>query len=96
MCQLDNIMAKRDIIHKLAKRHKVDQVFVFGSCARKEETPDSDIDFLMDFGIDSSWIDHLAIQAELEKLFQRKIDIVSKFGLHPYIKDRILREAIEV
>ena len=45
MCQLDNIMAKRDIIHKLAKRHKVDQVFVFGSCARKEETPDSDIDF---------------------------------------------------
>ena len=96
MCQLDNIMAKRDIIHKLAKRHRVDQVFVFGSCARKEETPDSDIDFLMDFGFDSSWIDHLAIQAELEKLFQRKIDIVSKFGLHPYIKDRILREAIEV
>lgn len=50
----------------------------------------------MDFGFDSSWIDHLAIQAELEKLFQRKIDVVSKFGLHPYIKDRILREAIEV
>lgn len=69
MCQLDNIMAKRDIIHKLAKRHKVDRVFVFGSCARKEETSTSDIDFLMDFGFDSSWIDHLAIQAELEKLF---------------------------
>ena len=69
MCQLDNIMAKRDIIHKLAKRHKVDRVFVFGSCARKEETSTSDIDFLMDFGFDSSWIDHLAIQAELENLF---------------------------
>ena len=65
-------MAKRDIIHKLAKKHKVDRVFVFGSCARKEETPDCDIDILMDFSFDSSWIDHLAIQTELENFFSVK------------------------
>ena len=96
MCQLDKIMAKRDIIHELAKKHKVDKVFVFGSCARKEETPESDIDFLMDFDFDSSWKDHLAIQADLEKLFHCKIDVVSKFGLHPFIKEQVLQEAVEV
>lgn len=96
MCQLDRIMAKRDIIHELAKKHKVDKVFVFGSCARKEETPESDIDFLMDFDFDSSWKDHLTIQDELEKLFNCEIDIVSKRWLHPLLKEQVLEEAIEI
>ena len=59
MCQLDNIMDKRDIIHKLAKRHKVKKVFVFGSCARKEENSASDIDFLMEFEHDASFRDNI-------------------------------------
>ena len=96
MCQLDNIMAKRDIIHKLAKRHKVDRVFVFGSCARKEETSTSDIDFLMEFKHDASFRDNIEFEDDLEKLFQCKVDVVSKRGLHPLIEDDVLREAIEV
>ena len=43
MCKLDEIMAKRDEIRALAQKYKVLRIFVFGSCARKEETPDSDI-----------------------------------------------------
>lgn len=96
MCQLDKIMAKRDIIHELAKKHKVDKVFVFGSCARKEETPESDIDFLMDFAYGASFRDDIEFQDELEKLFQRKVDIVSKRGLHPLLEDDVLRKAVEV
>lgn len=96
MCQLDNIMAKRDIIHKLAKRHKVKKVFVFGSCARKEETPTSDIDFLMEFEHNASFRDNIEFEDDLEKLFQCKVDVVSKRGLHPLIEDDVLREAIEV
>ena len=96
MCQLDNIMAKRDIIHKLAKLHKVEKVFVFGSCARKEETPDSDIDFLMEFEHGASFRDNIEFEDDLKKLFQRKVDIVSTHGLHPLIEDDVLREAIEI
>lgn len=96
MCQLDNIMAKRAVIHKLARRHKVRKVYVFGSCARKAEKTDSDIDFLMDFDLDSSWHDHIAMQDGLTKLFGCKVDVVSKCGLHPYIEEDVLRNAVEI
>ena len=44
---LDRIHAKRDEIHAIARKHKVEKLWVFGSVARKEETPDSDVDFLV-------------------------------------------------
>ena len=44
MCMLDEIRAKRDEIYAIAKRHKAEKLWVFGSCARKEERPDSDVD----------------------------------------------------
>ena len=42
MCMLDEIRAKRDEIYAIARRHKAEKLWVFGSCARKEERPDSD------------------------------------------------------
>ena len=47
MCMLDEIRAKRDEIYAIARRHKAEKLWVFGSCARKEERPDSDVDFLV-------------------------------------------------
>ena len=41
---LDEIHAKRDEIYAIARRHKAEKLWVFGSCARKEERPDSDVD----------------------------------------------------
>ena len=38
MCMLDEIAAKRDKIHAIAKGHKAEKLWVFGSCARKEVT----------------------------------------------------------
>ena len=49
MCLLDTIHAKRDEIHSIARKHKAEKLWVFGSVARKEERPDSDIDFLVKF-----------------------------------------------
>ena len=48
MCMLDEIRAKREEIYAVARAHKAEKLWVFGSCARKEETPDSDVDFLVD------------------------------------------------
>ena len=90
------LFSSSSLKHKLAKRHKVKKVFVFGSCARKEETPTSDIDFLMEFEHNASFRDNIEFEDDLEKLFQRKVDVVSKRGLHPLIEDDVLREAIEV
>ena len=96
MCKLDEIMAKRDEIRALAQKYKVLRIFVFGSCARKEETPDSDIDFLMDFNIDSSWKDQRDFRNELERIFNSKVDIISRIGINPYLQERIEQEAVEV
>lgn len=96
MNRLDLILQKREIICELARRHKIWRIAVFGSCARREETPESDIDFLVDFEDDSSWVDNLDMEHDLETLFGCKIDLVSRRGLHPLIKDDILNDAIEV
>ena len=37
MCMLDEIRAKRDEIYAIARKHKAEKLWVFGSCARKEE-----------------------------------------------------------
>ena len=54
MCMLDTIHAKRDEIYAIARKHKAEKLWVFGSVARKEERPDSDVDFLVEFGNGSS------------------------------------------
>ena len=50
MCMLDEIRAKRDEIYAIVRRHKAEKFWVFGSCARREEHPYSDVDFLVKFG----------------------------------------------
>ena len=50
----------------------------------------------MEFEHDASFRDNIEFEDDLEKLFQCKVDVVSKRGLHPLIEDDVLREAIEV
>ncbi len=47
MCMLDEIRAKRDEIYAIASRHKAEWLWAFGSCACREERPNSDVDFLV-------------------------------------------------
>ena len=55
MCMLDEIYA-------IARAHKAEKLWVFGSCARKEETPESDVDFLVKFGKDVGHRDYTVIE----------------------------------
>ena len=96
MDKLDEIMAKREEIHTLAEKYKVLRIFVFGSCARREDTPDSDIDFLMDFRQGASMFDLVHFQDDLEKLLKRKVDITSNYRLNPVFLDRITKDSIEI
>ena len=56
---LDKVRERRSEIYALAQRHNAEWLWVFGSCARREERPDSDIDFLVKFsgpvGFDVMW-----------------------------------------
>ena len=96
MCQLDRLKQLKEEILQIARKHNAEKVYVFGSCARKEETPDSDVDLLVDFNQDATLFDQVDIQDEMNSLLDCKVDVVSRRGLHPYIKRRVLAEAVEL
>lgn len=68
---------------------------LFGSVVRGAARPDSDIDLLVDVtpGAQFSLIDLVAVKDFLEDQLGRKVDVVTKGGLKPAIRDRVLREA---
>ena len=81
MCMLDEIRAKRDEIYAVARAHKAEKLWVFGSCARKEETPESDVDFLVKFGESIGLFELFDFEQELTDRVGRKVDLVNATAL---------------
>ena len=94
MCQLERLQRLKAEIYRIARKHNAEKVYVFGSCARKEETPGSDVDLLVEFNRSATLFDQMDIQDEVQSLLNCKVDVVSKRGLHPYIERRVLAEAV--
>jgi predicted nucleotidyltransferase len=92
---IDEILQeKREEILKIARRHGADQVRVFGSVARGDARPDSDIDLLVRPGLKTSAWFPAGLVLDLEELLGRKVDVLTENALHWYIRDRILSEAV--
>jgi uncharacterized protein len=90
----DLLNRKRADILRIADRHGATNVRVFGSMARGDAGPDSDVDLLVDvLPGHSRWFPG-GLLAELEQLLGRKVDVVEPEGLHWYVRDRVLAEAI--
>jgi hypothetical protein len=83
----------RSDILALAPRHGAYNVRVFGSIARGDNRPDSDIDFLVDVEPGRTLLDVIAFEQDLEELLGRKIEVLTDAGLSPYLQQRILAEA---
>lgn len=67
---------------------------VFGSVARGNPGPDSDIDFLIEMESGSGLFEQTAMMLELEELLCSDVDVVTPEGLRERIRDRVLREAV--
>jgi predicted nucleotidyltransferase len=84
---------KRDEIKRIAAKHGAYNIRVFGSVARGDAGPDSDIDLLIDAGSNtSSWFP-AGLILELEDLLGRRVEVVIEKALNPNIRDYVLREA---
>lgn len=83
---------KRAAIAAIAKRHRALEVKVFGSVARGEDKPGSDIDLLVRFAPGASIFDHVKLEQDLEDLLGVGVDVISEGGLRAG-HDRMLREA---
>ena len=88
------LQKKRDEILRIAAQHGVHNVRVFGSVARGEAGPESDIDFLVELEPGRSLLDHAALLLDLEQLLGRKVDVATERSLKERIRVRVLREAV--
>lgn len=97
MCILDTINAKRDEVRRLASRYNGRSVYVFGSCARREESPESDIDFLVDFGPGATLFGMSDLKDGLQMLFNRSVDLITEKSLkRDSFGDRVRAERIAI
>lgn len=88
------LRSKREEILNLAERHGARNVRVFGSVARGEADPDSDVDFLVEMEPGRSLFDMGGLLMDLQEALGRKVDVVTERGLKPRIRARVLKEAV--
>ena len=90
---LELVQNKREAILQVAARRGARNVRLFGSVARGEAGPDSDLDFLVDLEPGRSLLDLGGLLMDLQRLLGRKVDVVTEAGLRPRIRPRVLKEA---
>lgn len=78
----------------LIDRFKVREVGLFGSFVRGDQTENSDIDVLVDFQEDADLFDLIGLSIHLEKVLQRKVDVVPKRALREEFKETVMDELI--
>jgi len=93
MARSEELELKRKDILLLAKRYGAVKVRVFGSVARGEAGPSSDVDFLVEMEPGRSLFDLGGLLVELEDLLHCKVDILTEKSLHWYIRENVLQEA---
>ena len=81
-------------ILEAALRHGAKDVRVFGSLARGEGDETSDLDLLVTLGEDRSLLDLVGLKQDLEDLVHRPVDVVTERALSPYLRERVLSEAV--
>jgi predicted nucleotidyltransferase len=87
---------KRDEIKRIALEHGAYNVRVFGSMARGDAGPESDVDLLIDVGSSpSSWFP-AGLIVDLEDLLGRRVQVVTENALNPHLRERVLSEAMTI
>jgi predicted nucleotidyltransferase len=96
-----NIKIPRAKIAKFCKHWNVSELAIFGSALRSDFRSDSDVDLLVSFAPEAevSLFDMVNMQDELEKIFGRDVDLVSKRGLENsrnYLRRKAILESAQV
>lgn len=86
------LRARRDEIIALAKKHRASNVRVFGSVARGDVTPESDVDLLVTFEPNASLYDLSALSQDLQELLDWRVDVVED---HDNLRERFRRRVLK-
>jgi hypothetical protein len=96
MATLKILRENRDEILRIAAGHGGQDLRIFGSWARGEARPDSDIDILVKLDPGHSLLDLIAIEQDLEDLLGCKIDVLTEASISPYIREQVLKDAVRI
>jgi uncharacterized protein len=83
-------------IQPILWKYPIKSASIFGSYARQEARPDSDIDILVEFSSTIGLIQFVNIQLELEDTLGKKVDLVELSTLKPQLKTNILKDQIAI
>ena len=79
---------------EMVQKYEVSEIGIFGSFSRSEQKKKSDIDILVDFSEIPDLLTFLELERYLQKLLQKKVDLVDKQGIKPQLKDIIMKEIV--
>jgi predicted nucleotidyltransferase len=88
------VRANREAILRVAADHGAHNVRIFGSVARGEAGPESDVDLLVDLEPGRSLLDLGGLLMDLQGLLGERVDVVTERGLRQRIRERVLNEAV--
>lgn len=91
---LSSLRLRREEVLKCAARHGACNIRVFGSIARADAGPASDIDLLVTMEAGRNLLDLVGLQQDLEDLLGESVDVLSDGGVSPHMRDRIFAEAV--
>jgi predicted nucleotidyltransferase len=86
----------KDEIRLLLKQYEIKHASLFGSFSKGEEHAHSDIDLLIETGENFTLFDMLALEDNLQALTHRKVDLVEYSAIKSSIKERVLKEAVQI
>ena len=87
---------KKKEIQQIARQNGARNLRVFGSVARGEAAEGSDLDLLVEMEPGRSLLDLVAIKQDLEELLACKVDVVTEAAVSPYLRERVLNEAVRL
>jgi uncharacterized protein len=90
---LEELIARRDQLLRVARAHGAVSVRIFGSVVRGTAGPNSDVDFLVDLAPGRTLLDLTALIRDLGATLGRRADVTTPGALHPALAARILAEA---
>jgi predicted nucleotidyltransferase len=86
----------RSLKGDLTSRYKVRRIGIFGSFARIESRPDSDVDILVDFNPGADLFDLIELSQYLEEKIGRHVDLATPRALRPEIRESVFRDVVYV
>lgn len=79
---------------EILRKNKVKGISIFGSWAAGEMREDSDLDFLVEFQERADLLDIVGLKLDLEELLGKRVDVVTRNSISPYLRDKIIGQAI--